>query len=154
MKTVEDRIGDLESRMDDIKDTLDFLKKFVEKSGKVEPAEQKQPKKPTLWEKYNSLTKVEQSKIEDIMRNFDFEKVHDVMQYLDWHWVKVGVPTVEDIKAEAKRLLVDACYEKTTVACGGLRATYEATPGSEEGDEFIQLEFILTDCEGFDEDEN
>jgi len=137
IESLEAKIGILEKTIEEVKRVLACKKRET----------------ATNLAQYAHLNKVEKSKIEDIMRNFDFEKVHDVMQYLDWHWVKVGVPTVEDIKAEAKRLLVDACYEKTTVACGGFRATYEATPGSEEGDEFIQLEFILTDAEGFDEDE-
>ena len=138
IEVLEAKIGLLEKTLEEVKRVLT--------SKKQENA--------SNLARFDNLTEIEQRKIENIMRDFDFEKVHDVMQYLDWHWVKVGVPTVEDIKAEAKRLLVDACYEKTTVSTGGLRATYEATPGDEDGEEFIQLEFILADVEGFDEDED
>ena len=140
-------------KIESLEAKIGLLEKTIEEVKRVLACEKQEFAVSNLT-RYGSLTVVEQRKIESIMRDFDFEKVHDVMQYLDWHWVKVGVPTVEDIKAEAKRLLVDACYEKTIVSTGGLRATYEATPGSEDGEEFIQLEFILTDAEGFDEDED
>ena len=155
MKTVEDRIGDLESRMDNIKDTLDLLKKFVERDwDKVEPTEQEQRKTPILGKKYNLLTKVEQNKIDNIMDNFDFQKVGAAMKYFQWKWsgAKNGVPDIWEIKENAKRLLVDAAYSKVTIATGGLRAVYEKDEENPD-DPFIQLEFILTDCEGFDEDE-
>lgn len=155
MKTIEDRIGELETRMGSIKDTLDFLKKFVERGGKVEPAEREQPKKPTLEEKYNSLTDVERNKIDNIMDNFNFQMVADAMQYFQWSWAgaKNGVPDIWEIEETAKRLLVDAAYEKTQIATGGLRAVYEKDEENPD-DPFIQLEFVLTDCEGFDEEDD
>lgn len=155
MKTVEDRIGELESRMDAIKGTLDFLKKYLEKGSKVETVELKEPHKPTLEEKLNSLTKVERSKIDNIMDFFDFQKVSDAMEYFHWTWagVKNGVPNIWEIEETAKRLLVDAAYEKTTVATGGLRAVYEKDEENPD-DPFIQLEFVLADCEGFDEEDD
>lgn len=155
MKTIEDRIGELETRMGSINDTLDFLKKFVEHGGKVELAEREQPKKPTLEEKYNSLTEVEQNKIDNIMDNFNFQMVAAAMKYFQWSWAgaKNGVPNILEIEETAKRLLVDAAYEKTQIATGGLRAVYEKDEENPD-DPFIQLEFILTDCEGFDEDED
>ena len=151
MKTIENRIDDLETRMDAIKSTLDFIKGRLE-AGKVEnvPA----PKKPTFVEKYDRLTECEKRKIECIMRNFDFERVHKVMELLDWHWAftSKGVPTVEEIKVEARRILIDACEEETNIATGGFRAVYEAD-GTEDGEPYIGLEFIVEDCEGFAEDD-
>lgn len=155
MKTIENRIDDLETRMDKIKDTLDFLKKFVEHGGKVEPVRQEQPKKPTLEEKYNSLTEVERNKIDNIMDNFNFQMVADAMKYFQWSWAgtKNGVPNIGEIEETAKRLLVDAAYEKTQIATGGLRVVYEKDEENPD-DPFIQLEFILTDCEGFNEEDD
>lgn len=154
MKTVEVRIGELESRMDAIKGTLDFLKKYLEKGSKVETVELKEPRKPTLEEKFNSLTEIERSKIDNIMDNFDFQKVSDAMKYFHWSWAgaKNGVPDIWEIEETANRLLVDAAYEKTQIATGGLRAVYEKDEENPD-DPFIQLEFVLTDCEGFDEDD-
>ena len=34
----------------------------------------------------------------DIMNNFDFQKVRDVMKHLDWDWYGKGIPTVDDIR--------------------------------------------------------
>lgn len=155
MKTVEDRIGELETRMGSIQDTLDLLKKYIERGGKVDSVEQEKPHKPTPTEKFNSLTDVERNKIDNIMENFDFDEVADVMEHLKWCWAGAenGVPNVMEIRNSAERLLIDAAYEKTTVATGGLRAVYEKDE-EDPDDPFIQLEFILTDCEGFDEDDD
>lgn len=151
MKTIENRIDDLETRMDKIKETLDFIKGRLE-AGQVENVQA--PKKPTFDEKYDRLTECEKRKIASVMRQFDFKKVHDIMNFLDWTWAFTsnGVPTVEEIKREAEKILVDACEEETNIATGGLRAVYEAD--TEDGDPYIGLEFIVEDCEGFNEDDD
>ena len=101
------------------------------------------------------LMECEKQKIESIMRHFDFERVHKVMEFLDWHWAftSKGVPTVEEIKVEARRILIDACEEETNIATGGFRAVYEKD-GTEDGEPYIGLEFIVEDCEGFNEDDD
>lgn len=101
------------------------------------------------------LTWTEREKIEDIIRDFDFKKVHDVMDFLDWKWAmsKEGVPTIEELQAEARRLLVEAVTERTCVATGGFRAVYEAD-GADDEDPYIGLEFIVEECEGFAADED
>ena len=152
MKTIENRIDDLETRMDKIKDTLDFIKDRLE-VGNVEnvPA----PKKPTFDDRYNMLMECEKQKIKSIMKNFDFERVHKVMELLDWHWAFTsnGVPTVEEIKHEAEGILINACEEETNIATGGFRAVYEKD-GTDDGEPYIGLEFIVEDCEGFAEDDD
>ena len=102
-----------------------------------------------------ALSRVEVEKIANIMDQFDFEKVHDVMNYLDWKWAmtKSGVPTVDELKNEAHRILVDACYEKTNIATGGFRAVYESSCPADD-DPYIGLEFIVEECEGFVDDED
>ena len=77
------------------------------------------------------------------------------MEQLDWKWTstKPGVPTIDEMKCEAKRLLIDACIEKTCIATGGFRAVYEECSQGDP-DPYIGLEFIIEECEGFvDEDE-
>lgn len=58
------------------------------------------------------LEKSEIMRIEDIMNNFDFKKVHSVMVLMNWQWYssisKTGVPALREIKKTAKRLLNDA----------------------------------------------
>ena len=47
-------------------------------------------------------------KIEEIMNNFDFEKVYRIMKFLDWEWSCVNrVPNVKELKATARKLLED-----------------------------------------------
>lgn len=101
------------------------------------------------------LSKNELNKIEDIMDNFDFNKVHDVMKMLKWQWglstTNDKVPSVEELEDEARRLLVDACCEKTNISTGGFRAVYE---GGDDDDTYIGLEFIVEECEGFVDEED
>lgn len=105
--------------------------------------------------KESKLTSTQRAKIQDIMEDFDFQKVHDVMEKLDWKWAmsKNGVPTIDEMKAEAKRLLIDACIERTCVSTGGFRAVYEECSQGDP-DPYIGLEFIVEDCEGFVDDED
>ena len=106
--------------------------------------------------KESKLTFTERMKIQDILEDFNFQKVHDVMEQLDWKWAmtKYGVPTIDELKSEAKRLLIDACVEHTCVATGGFRAVYEAGETPDDPDTYIALEFIIEECEGFVDDDN
>ena len=94
-------------------------------------------------------------KIQNIMEDFDFQKVHAVMEQLDWKWAmtKYGVPTLDELKSEAKRLLIDACVERTCVSTGGFRAVYEESFQGDP-DPYIGLEFIVVEYEGFVDDED
>ena len=105
--------------------------------------------------KESKLTFTQRMKVQNIMKDFNFQKVHDVMEQLDWKWAmsKYGVPTIDELKTEAKRLLVDACIERTCVATGGFRAVYE-NGSADDPDPFIGLEFIIEECEGFVDDES
>ena len=106
--------------------------------------------------KESKLTFTERMKIQDILEDFNFQKVHDVMEQLDWKWAmtKYGVPTLDELKSEAKRLLIDACVEKTCVATGGFRAVYEAGETPDDPETYIALEFIIEECEGFVDDDS
>lgn len=148
------RIELLESRMKGIEATLLEIRNALVERRNQEQGQQVGGRPKTREEKWNLLSDVERNKIDNIMENFDFDKVHSVMDYLDWKWfgTKNGIPTIDEIEDEAKRMLIDAAFEETTISCGGFKVTYK--PDDENPDDpFILLEFILTDCEGFDERE-
>lgn len=77
----------------------------------------------------------DQEMIDDIMDNFDFEKVHRVMVFMGWDWKENGVPSLPDIKREARRLLRRLHGDVTLVSCGGF------TAGRAHGE--LVLSFVL-----------
>ena len=151
-----DKLDRLEARVDAIMDTLEGFKdeiREIRSGGKIETTE---AEVLDFWRGLDlecmALNPVEREKIKDILKNFDFERVHSIMNALDWKWAMVkhdnGIPSVDELKAEAKRLLLAAATEKTQVATGGFRAVYEAD-GTCDDDPYIGLEFIAVECEGF-----
>lgn len=58
------------------------------------------------------------NRVDEIMLNFDFQKVHDVMSYLDWTWAswtdeegnfhEEEVPSTYALRSRAYRMLIDA----------------------------------------------
>ena len=148
-----DKLDKLEARLDAIMDTLEGFKdeiKEIRSGGNIGTAEVDDDRQDDL--EFGSLDPVEKAKIKDILKNFDFERVHSIMKMLDWKWAMVkndnGIPSVDELKAEAKRLLIAAATERTQVATGGFRAVYEAD-GACDDDPYIGLEFIAVECEGF-----
>lgn len=94
--------------------------------------------------------------IADIMDNFNFKKVQSVMTFLKWKWVSAdeGIPTVMEIRREAKKLLLDVCKlcleqenldsnTRVVIGTGGLRATAFR---SECGKHItaLELDFVVT----------
>ncbi len=64
------------------------------------------------------------------LERFNFERVHAMMAVADWKW-SLGsgpddfrVPTIQEVKDQAERLLYAAVREEDTVATGGLVASY------------------------------
>lgn len=97
-------------------------------------------------------------KIRDIMDNFEWGKVRSVMVCLNWKWAfsksHDGIPSIDELKKFALDLLLNAAKEKTDISSGGFRAVYEDAEVYEDADDenkeqFIQLEFIVADYEGF-----
>ena len=148
MATNEDKLIELEAKISSFEGIL--------KDIRAELKAQIENKIQTVVEtKESKLTSTEMMKIQDILEDFNFQKVHDVMKQLDWKWAMTtyGVPTIDELKREAKRLLIDACIEHTCVATGGFRAVYEeGTPNDPEP--YIGLEFIIEECEGFVDDDS
>jgi hypothetical protein len=96
--------------------------------------------------------------IENIIKEFDFDKCRRVMKFLNWSWWSVGVPQVEDLQRTARHLMECAskgAQEKKKhfsdpyfCSTGGLKAT---AYGNHAGHPiFLELEFVLTDwsCDG------
>ena len=81
--------------------------------------------------------------IKKILKNFDFGKVHRVMESLNWTWVDSkdgGVPTIEELKAQAKDLLTKVTEgEFSIISCGGFEAEYR--------DKVLTLKFVLEEFE-------
>lgn len=89
--------------------------------------------------------------IDYILDYFDFEKVKQVMDCLEWYWhsSENGVPSIGELRKCARRLLKEVLEEgmkskKSIIlhATGGFKATYH------KGE--LSLEFIVT--EGSNED--
>ena len=63
--------------------------------------------------------------IEDLLDEFDFNKVHRVMQALNWRWAGIdGVPEVPDLRRQARDLLRHIAEAKNvrSVSTGGFTA--------------------------------
>lgn len=91
--------------------------------------------------------KVFQKKIDDIMENFDFYKVHHAMSLLNWVWINSGgVPSIDDIKKNSLRLLNEVVrHDENTIqiSSGGLRA--DKIDGN-----YLELSFVLEYWEALD----
>ena len=141
---------EIDNKIHELETALNALKDIV--AARNEKPSDKEADKET--DKEPRLTPVEMEKIDNIMRDFDFELVHKVMTHLGWRWVRTtnGVPTVDELKTSARRLLVDVVNEKCrAIATGGLRAVCE-TEGPDDPDPYIALEFVAEECEGFTND--
>ena len=91
----------------------------------------------------------EHNQCEEIIENFNWDKVHKVMQHLNWEWgFNPKVPTLDEVKDKARELL-KVCFDrcetdsKYTTGTGGL----EATVISENGLKTAELKFVLTEWE-------
>lgn len=63
--------------------------------------------------------------IDDIMKNFDFQRVRDVMVFLRWSWTTTnGIPMIDEIRHFAKEILIKAYNENTCVSSCGFEACY------------------------------
>ena len=62
-----------------------------------------------------------QEQIDEIMDNFDFERVHRMMNTLDWKWVdgdgEFSVPDVPELRKTARRLLYQV-IDEGFIHCG------------------------------------
>jgi len=90
-------------------------------------------------------TKLRDAMIKDIMDNFDFDRVHRVMEYLEWEWYSCdGVPSTYSLIKKAEWLLKEAYAKNTTIAYGGFMASME--------NDSLSLSFVLESMTTFAED--
>jgi hypothetical protein len=87
------------------------------------------------------MKKKEQKALDQIMDWFDFEKVAKTMEALNWKWfgAEEGVPTISEIKTQARRLLTQAIKERVTIGTGGFKASYNHKY------KHLTLEFIVSE---------
>lgn len=62
--------------------------------------------------------------VDEVLDEFDFEKVHRTMKALEWTWHDTdGVPTIGDLRRQARELLQDLLkHNHHCVGTGGLFA--------------------------------
>ena len=64
--------------------------------------------------------------IREVLREFNWAKIHKVMKVLDWQWAPINrVPTIGELKDQARRILEAAWDCKGRTEIGGLVAEYE-----------------------------
>ena len=90
--------------------------------------------------------------IMDCLDEFDFERVHDVMKYLNWTWSDVkGVPEITDLRKHCRKYLqevVRGALERKDeggefiMASGGFR--YESKL-YEDGFLWLRMSFTIED---------
>ena len=145
---MENKIKDIEGRLDNLETTLYEIKKHLEihETG----LHIKEPKK--------SKREVAE---EEVLSRFDFGSVVEVMRMLDWVWYmddgtgnKVNQTPDEDaVKKEAKNL-IQRCWkglDESTPEDGYSSKEYEAGTGGlhvhafedSDGDVFLDLKFVL-----------
>ena len=87
-----------------------------------------QPKPKVYFDPINQM-------IDDIMDNFDFDRVQTAMEALDWQWAGKGIPSIDELKETAVYLLkgasrlrlgeyLDSYWEEGIInSTGGFQAT-------------------------------
>ena len=91
--------------------------------------------------------------IDDIMDNFDFEKVHETMALLGWRWVSRStqafeIPHVSELRKRARGLMQDAMgshMPSYSTGTGGFQVDKETI----EGKTYLSLSFVLTEWNNY-----
>ena len=91
--------------------------------------------------------------IDDIMDNFDFDKVHEAMLLLGWRWVNhdtqaFEIPEISELRKRARGLMRNAIAssrDSYTTATGGFQVDKETI----EGKVFLSLSFVLTSWDNY-----
>ena len=87
----------------------------------------------------------------ECLDNFDWERVHRVMTFLDWEWMFNGVPSIEELKKEAKHH-IDNAYEgwlKTGAHYVSSSGGLVARVSTEEGEPYFDLSFVLANWDNY-----
>ena len=95
--------------------------------------------------------------IDNVMDWFNFERVHDVMTFLEWKWYNsstdTGVPSVPELRQFAREQIwatVNSMQRKnkteSEIMCGG----FQTRSWIEEGEIYISIQFVLEGWDNFD----
>ena len=96
-----------------------------------------------------TITDQQQELIENLLENFNFDKVLTAMTALDWKWVNLhgqsghSVPTIDRMQRQCRNLLYKSIVD-TSVGSGGFEAKYYAPDDNEIEEEVFALSFVLT----------
>lgn len=87
---------------------------------------------------------VDYSTVDKVIEKFNFDRVHQAMVALDWKWGNLPdnefrVPTIDEIRATAYRLLCEAMREYTCISTGGFSARYDSKTKK------LTLQFIVSE---------
>lgn len=98
------------------------------------------------------LTEQHQSLIDGVVDSFNFERVHKVMEHLEWKWWfpnvdETRVPTIFEIKQSVRKQLKRAileCYTEHSVSATG---GFEYHVFMEDGEVCnVEIKFIVTEA--------
>ena len=147
MDTENNKLKDLENRMDNLETTLYEIKKYLEINKTGLRIKEPEKSKRDIAE-------------EEVLSQFDFGRVVEVMRMLDWVWYmddgtgnKVNrTPDEDEVKKEAKKL-IQRCWKGLDESTPDEYSSkeYEAGTGGlcarafedSDGDVFLDLKFVL-----------
>ena len=92
--------------------------------------------------------------IENVIKDFDFEKVHKAMVATNWTWMRSSdVPTINELILQAIELLREASKmpPEFSVSTGGFTATKHYDDECREG---LSLEFILAESTFYENEDD
>lgn len=89
--------------------------------------------------------------IEDILDEFDFDKVHEVMTHLHWTWhtdfPPPEVPTVGQLRKRARELMKSLLDQKEGgTSTGGFWASKKTF----DGEPFYRLQFVVSTWDNYE----
>lgn len=94
------------------------------------------------------MKKWEEKAIKKIMKNFDFERMHEHMIKTDWMWFTpegFRIPCIQELRKQAERLLI-LCAEENADSTGTGGFTVHR---DDEGKELV-LEFCVVEASNID----
>ena len=92
--------------------------------------------------------------VEDILDEFDFNRVRVAMEALDWQWFNAadGLPSLGELRKQARSLL-ETVYNKETSpffmsGCGGFEATRVMEPN--DLSKYLSLKFVVSEWNNYE----
>lgn len=80
--------------------------------------------------------------VNELADAFDVERVHTVMNLLNWKWYGIeGIPTEDDIRQKVRDLVMETLERRCPIATAGFATEY--IPANEDSDEGVAIRFQL-----------